>query len=71
MEPNEIRSAFYGLTGAGIIFVNSTIKLEIRMANVVDSIKPLFELPFESPLFQDEKNIFIIKSTLEERYLYL
>ena len=35
-EEADIKANFYGMTGAGIQFINSSIKIQVRMKNVVE-----------------------------------
>ena len=78
VEDKEMKTSFYGLTAVGIQFINSTVKFEVRMRNVVEKIKPLFEKvkadlekgKYE-PLISDPSNEFIVRFAKEDRYLYL
>ncbi|CDW88878.1 UNKNOWN [Stylonychia lemnae] len=77
LNKETLKTSLYGLTGAGLQFKGSTIKILVRMSNVVKTIKPLFEQikysdeksPFQ--LSSDTNNVFRVVHSDNERCLYL
>jgi hypothetical protein len=78
-DERQFRINAYGLTGAGIYFINSTLKVMVRVNQAPDQFKKLSTDLWrrmaaspneETPLINDGKSWFVVKH-LDEQHIYV